>query len=699
MSNWQRRARLLIAIAAVAFAVVVALAFRGRGPTTGAPPVTATDPKAVAESATGRTIRLNRDQEEVRIEYDKLLTYQDGSAKMIGVKIVTERAGGRTFTIAAKQGEVVHNEADLSLVGDVRLAVTDGLVVSTERATYTENGGRVHAPGPIAFSRGRLSGTGLGLTYDKTLDLVTLLDRVVVRMAPDAAGAGGLEVTSGTAALNRIDHIIRFERGMKAVRGTETTEADTGSAHLSADEERLEVLELRGNSRMAGAKSSAGGLEALSGRDIDLKYLPDGQTLEHVLIAGDAAIQLAGETGHAGRRITSNLVDIALGPDGSSPTALTAREKVELTFPAEPGALARTIQAQTLDGTGEAGRGLTSARFSGNVLFRERGSDIEREARSAGLQVALTPGVGAIDDAAFSGAVRFTDRQMTATAAAATYIVTKGTLGLSGREPGMETPRVVNERLAVTATRIDVTLAGPQLHAVGVVKSELTPTKRGQKAGSKDTKLPAMLKPDQPVIITADELTYDGPAATAAYAGNAQLYQGETFIKGKTILIDENTGDLAASGPVTTTIALEQETKDKRRERVRSVASAADLKYEESVRRATYTGDAHVIGPQGDMTATKIELYLKPSGEELERAEGYENVVLRDQNRKTTGARMTYFSADERYVVTGAPVSIIDQCGRDTTGKTLTFYKATDRIVVDGNEQFRTQTKGASTCP
>ena len=36
------------------------------------------DPKAVAESVTGRTIRLNRDQEEVRIEYQKLLTYQDG---------------------------------------------------------------------------------------------------------------------------------------------------------------------------------------------------------------------------------------------------------------------------------------------------------------------------------------------------------------------------------------------------------------------------------------------------------------------------------------------------------------------------------------------------------------------------------------------------------------------------------------------
>jgi lipopolysaccharide export system protein LptA len=307
--------------------------------------------------------------------------------------------------------------------------------------------------------------------------------------------------------------------------------------------------------------------------------------------------------------------------------------------------------------------------------------------------------VGAIDAATFSGAVRFTDRQMTATAAAARYLVTKGTLGLSGTEPGMETPRVVNERLAVTASGIDVTLAGPHLKAVGVVKSEIRPPSGEQKPGAKASKLPAMLKADQAVIVTADELTYDGSAATAAYVGNAQLYQGDTFIKGHSIRIDENTGDLVASGSVTTAIALEQETKDKRRERVRSLASATDLNYEEAVRRATYTGDAHVIGPQGDMTATKIELYLKPSGSELERAEAYDNMTLRDQNRKTTGTRMTYFSAEERYVVTGAPVTIVDACGRDTTGKTLTFYKVTDRIVVDGNEQFRTQTKGAATCP
>jgi LPS export ABC transporter protein LptC len=698
MANWQRKARLVIAVAAVAFAIVVAFAFRGRDPASGATPVT-TDPKAVAESAAGRTVRLNRDREQVRIEYDRLLTYQDGSAKMAGVTIVTERAGGRTFTITGKEAEVANNESNLSLVGDVRLAVTDGLTVNTERVTYTENGGFVHAPGPIAFARGRLSGTGVGLVYDKGRDVLTLLDDVVVRVMPDAAGRGGLEVTAGTAALDRVAHVIRFERGMKAVRGAETTEAAAGLARLSEDEERLEALELRGNSRMSGAGGVAGGLEAVSGRDIDLRYRPDGETLEHVLVNGAAAIGLAGASGHASRRITSDTVEISLGHDGSSPTALSATGNVELTFPAEPDVPARTIRAQTLDSSGEAGRGLTSGLFSGRVVFRERGAQMEREARSATLKTALSEGLGSIDDATFSGAVRFTEGEMIATAAMARYLVVKGTLDLSGSEPGMETPRVVNERLAVAAARIDVTLSGPLLQAVGDVKSEISPAPRGAEATSKDTKLPALLKPDQPVIVTAGMLTYDGAAGSATYVDSAQLYQGDTFIKGNTILLDERSGDLMASGSVTTTIALEQETPDKRKERVRSVASANDMQYEERLRRATYTGNAHVIGTQGDMTAARIDLYLKPSGSELERVEAFDAVTLRDQNRKTSGDRMTYFSVDERYVVTGAPVTIIDECGRDTTGKTLTFYRTTDRIVVDGNEQFRTQTKGVSTCP
>jgi lipopolysaccharide transport protein LptA len=209
-----------------------------------------------------------------------------------------------------------------------------------------------------------------------------------------------------------------------------------------------------------------------------------------------------------------------------------------------------------------------------------------------------------------------------------------------------------------------------------------------------------MLKQDQPVNVTADALDYDGTASKAVYTGNAQLWQGDTSVKGASITIDDKSGDLSSNGPTTTTTMLEQADKDKKTQRVRSIGTADQFTYEDSSRRATYTGGAHLSGPQGDMTAQKIELYLKPSGDELERAEAYDDkngMTLREQSRTTTGSRMTYTTVDEVYVVSGIPVKIVDQCGRETTGRTLTFHRATDSIVVDGNG-FRTQTKGGADC-
>src|SRR5207247_9795358 len=170
----------------------------------------------------------------------------------------------------------------------------------------------------------------------------------------------------------------------------------------------------------------------------------------------------------------------------------------------------------------------------------------------------------------------------------------------------------------------------------------------------KTTKTPSMLKQDQPVNVTATSLDYDGTASKTTYTGAAQLWQGDTSIKGDAIAIDGKSGDLTASA-VTSATMLEQTNKEKKKERVRSIATAKELVYEDAPRRLTYTGEAHMSSPDGDMTAEKIELYLKPSGDELDRAEGYENVTLREQNRKTTGTRMTYTTADERYVIVGAP--------------------------------------------
>jgi lipopolysaccharide export system protein LptA len=281
------------------------------------------------------------------------------------------------------------------------------------------------------------------MTYDKNQDVMTLLDQVSIHFS-DEAGQGSLQLTSGRAEFRRRENVVHFNSAFQAVRDTRTLAADTGVARLDAEGQKLQRLELRGNSRINDVPAGPGGLEVMTARDMDLTYGADGESLERANLQGDAVIQVSGQEGQNGRRISARTVDVLVA-DNATPTALVARDTVELLIPAESvtGAV-RTIRADTLDAAGEAKQGLRTAHFTGNVQFRERGPSTDRAARSGVLDVNLAPGLGAIQEARFSRAVRFEERDMAADAANARYVLEKGTLELSGREPGRERPHVVH---------------------------------------------------------------------------------------------------------------------------------------------------------------------------------------------------------------------------------------------------------------
>lgn len=695
--RWQRTARLVIAVSAIAFAIGVGTTMRRRAVKTVEPPATRTDPTAVVESESGQTFRINREREEVRVHYDRLVTYQDNTSKMIGVRVTTERSD-RTFVITAKEGQVGKGESIIELDGDVKVEASDGLILTTSHATFTQNDGMTRIPGMAHFSRGRMVGSGIGLNFDQAQDILTVIDEARVQVSADASGANATDIAAGSLEFRRREHSMRFERSMTATRGGQVIGADIAVAHLTADEQHLEAMELRGQSSIRESRHVTGGLQTLTGRDMDLKYGPDGQAIERALINGDAVIQLAGEPRQAGRQISANVIDLAVAPDGTTLKGLAARDAVRVNLPGDAGGVSRTIMAQALDGQGDDQHGLTSARFDGAVQFAEKGPGLDRAARSATLEVAVGPGFSSISDARFSRAVRFADGALFSTSALARYVLDAGTLELTGSEPGSPTPHIVNDQIAVDAARVNVTLDGPIVKASGTVKSVLQP-KKANASGKDDMKLPSMLKQDQAVNVTADTLDYRGADARAVYTGSALLWQGETQIKAAAITIDSRKGDLDTTGPVATVAVLSQTGKDGQLERVRTLATATRFQYEDARRRATYTGEAHMRGPQGDLTADRIELFLKDGGDELERVEAFDTLSLRSESRKTTGTRLTYFGAEGRYVVTGAPVKAVDDCGQETTGRTLTFWRATNKIIVDGNEQARTQTTGKSNCP
>jgi LPS export ABC transporter protein LptC len=719
MRRWQRSARLIIAIFGVLFAAFVARQLKPRDAPPGSAPVRKIDPGAILETTNGILRSFTRSREGVHVTFDRQAVYSDGTSKLQGVKILTEeRNGGRTFTITGKEGHLGANQSSLALDGEVRLAGSDGMTLATEHATYSDPEAVVRAPGPVEFGRGRMKGTGVGMTWDKNADVMTILDQAVVHVAPDDQGSGAAEITSGAAAFARRDRFIRFERGVRIARNGQTIEAATAVAYLTDDEKRIDTIDLHDQARITASKPAPGAVQGLSAAQMNLKYAADGETLQHAVLGGQAVIQVAGEANAAGREIAANSLDVTMAPDGSTPTALIGRDMVQLTFPPEPGAAGRTIRAATLDASGEPGKGLTRAVFNGSVVYREQAATTGRAANAGALDLTLKPGMSAIGVATFTHAVRFEQGTMAALAAVGRYDADNGTLALSGSEPGAIAPHVVNEKIVVDATVVDVTLDGPKMKANGNVRSELEPPSK-QPAGEtgSDVKMPAMLKQDQPVQVFADKLDYDGTTSKATYTGGARLFQGDTSIKAQTIGIDNKAGNLNASGGVTTTTILEtkpdENAKDDKKagggapagdakaakdpkDRKPSIATARDLKYEDAERHLIYTGNAHMAGPEGDMTASRIELFLKPSGDELERAEAYENLTLREQNRETKGSKLVYTTENETYVITGAPVKIVDQCQRETVGKTLTFNKGTDNIVVDGNSEIRTQTKGGN---
>jgi len=142
------------------------------------------------------------------------------------------------------------------------------------------------------------------------------------------------------------------------------------------------------------------------------------------------------------------------------------------------------------------------------------------------------------------------------------------------------------------------------------------------------------------------------------------------------------------------------------------VGTAARIRYDDARRTIAYEtpaaaggaaapAQAHLSGAQGDIRADRIEVQLGSDKSGAKRLEAYTDVTVRVDTRVATGARLTYFSEDERYLLSGAPsvgVKVVEDC-RETTGKTLTFFKSTDRIIVDGNEELRTQTKRGGPCP
>src|ERR1043166_2449303 len=126
--RWQQWMKVVLALVALAVAVAVVIAFGKRRAPAVAPPVAVrTDPAAVVESTTGRVVRFDRAHEDVRVEYERQMTYADGTTKLLKPKIEeNDRGDGRSFVLTADEGVVGKDESIVTATGHITLIEADG---------------------------------------------------------------------------------------------------------------------------------------------------------------------------------------------------------------------------------------------------------------------------------------------------------------------------------------------------------------------------------------------------------------------------------------------------------------------------------------------------------------------------------------------------------------------------------------------
>src|SRR6266850_6490457 len=380
--RWQKWARLLAAIIGVAAAVVV---YATMGERAKSVPVTSPvrmDPKAIIESSGNVVQQVRGTRQDYLIEAERQLTYEGGFTKLIGVKITVRNRGGRDYVVAGREAQAGENQKALQLTGGVQLTASDGFIVRTDTATFDQDTGLMTAPGAVTFERDRMRGSGTGMSYDKTADVLSLTDQSHVSLRNEH-GNTTMEFNSGKSTFDRMAHTLALDGNVHALRGEQVIEAAQGLARLTEDDQHITDIELRGNSRVAGGGS---GVDSMSARDMNLHYAAGGDVLEHAQLLGGGAVAMTGQGGAAGRQFLGETLDVVLAPDGSL-TKVGGRDNVRLDLPGSSTAPARSIKARTLDADGASGRGLTAAKFSDNVEYREESgrSSSARTARSRAL--------------------------------------------------------------------------------------------------------------------------------------------------------------------------------------------------------------------------------------------------------------------------------------------------------------------------
>ncbi len=684
--GWQKIARLLVAVVGIGCAVAVYVYMRPRPQTEEPPPTALLPPDAVSVSKNSDFKLLGPDGTPIyQVLSDVRRTLGDNRMEFRGNVKLTFRRDGVPYTVTSDEadtsgvaGPTGEEQSSVVFRGKVRMNGEDGFSVQTEEATYLNVEQRLLFPGAVAFTRGRMSGTGVGGELFMSTSVFWLYDKAEMRIAPEGEGTP-VVVTARQIGVADADRYMRVVDGARVTRENQTLASDLMMIYFAEGaQQTVQRIEMDGKSVVT--QTGGGNRPDMRAEGIDLDFAPAANTLSHARLEGGAVLTTRDTSGVT--RILGSTIDMNVAADGQTLTRLEAMAPSEVHLPRSGDTPARTIRSSGLIAEGAEPKGLDRAVFSGGVDYREttpagRGQPARsRVATSDSLVLGLSGGLNQVDRADFRQSFKVVDETLTATADEGQYDAKLETLRLRAYVPVKSQPRVVDQDIDVKAHEIDVDLKQDAFEARGGVQSLRKPS---TKAGSKTSNTPGLFEAGKPINGSADTLKYSKATGLAVYTGTVALLQQSdgpgkesSVLRGDEVKLDETKQDLEATGNVRSTFFVEKNgapstpaDKTAASTMGRTEMSSARMTYKEATRTATYAGTAQMTSTNGErLTADQIVVEMQTARRALKEvvaiSEGTNLIrAVLPEGRQVTGLHLTYDAEAERYVVTGKPARFI----------------------------------------
>jgi lipopolysaccharide export system protein LptA len=271
-------------------------------------------------------------------------------------------------------------------------------------------------------------------------------------------------------------------------------------------------------------------------------------------------------------------------------------------------------------------------------------------------------------------------------------------------------PRIIDSGMATTARIVRLNRATGDGFAEDNVKTTYSDLKL-QPNG-------ALLASSDPIHVTADSMTAHNSPSLATYKGKARLWQDANMVEAPTIQFQKDQRTVVANSNAQQKVSTALTSIDKSGKSTPVHVTSNQLAYYDSERMAHYEGE--VVARSTDLTVTsnQMDVFFVPITQSAERrapspavspatggtpvpahlspetpakvekiiASG--SVVVTEPNRRATGEKLTYTSADDKFFLISGSPSIFDAERGKVTGVSLTLYRHDDRVVVNGSSSL-----------